>query len=386
MKILIVDDKQVDRYLLETLLKGSGYEVISATNGKEALEKLRTERVDLIISDVFMPVMDGFQLCQKVRTDNTLKDIPFVFYTATYTDPKDVAFALKLGADTFIRKPVDPDEFTMILQGVISDIEKGKKQPKKPALKEEEEILKLYSERLVNKLEQKMLELDSELIRRKETEEQLRASLREKELLLREIHHRTKNNMQVICALLNLQSAYVKDEQVLQLFKNTQDRIMSMALVHETLYRSDLSTVNLKEYIEDLVQTLLRSYQIHLGRVALTFDTETIFMSIDTAVPCGMMINELLSNVLKHAFPDGRTGEIRIALHVTDEGEKELRISDNGVGLPEDFDVRKTNTLGFRLVTMIAEQQLQGTVELQKREQGTEVVIRFKEPYYKKRI
>ena len=148
--------------ILETLLKESGYEIVSAVNGAEALEKLRAEpeRFDIIISDILMPVMDGFQLCRECKGDDKLKDIPFVFYTATYTDGKDVEFALKLGVDKYIRKPTEPDEFIKIIQGVIRDVREGKIKRKKPVLEDEKEVFKLYSERLVNKLEDKMLELE----------------------------------------------------------------------------------------------------------------------------------------------------------------------------------------------------------------------------------
>lgn len=173
MKILIVDDKKENLYLLETLLKGIGYEVESASNGAEALEKLRSEYFDMIISDILMPVMDGFQFCRKVKADNGLKNIPFVFYTATYTNAKDAEFALKLGADKFIRKPIEPDEFIKIIQGIVEDVEKGKVKLKKPAPEEEKEVFKLYSERLVNKLEKKMLDLEKEITERKRTEEAL---------------------------------------------------------------------------------------------------------------------------------------------------------------------------------------------------------------------
>ncbi len=162
MNILIVDDKKENLYLLETLLKGSGYEVVSAGNGAKALEKLRAEpeRFGMIISDILMPVMDGFQLCRECKGDDKLKDITFVFYTATYTDEKDEELALKLGVAKYIRKPAEPDEFIKIIQGVIRDIEEGKIRREKPALEEEKEVFKLYSERLVNKLEKKMLDLE----------------------------------------------------------------------------------------------------------------------------------------------------------------------------------------------------------------------------------
>ena len=173
MKILIVDDKKENRYLLETMLRGNGYEVVSAANGAEALEKLQAEGFDMIISDILMPVMDGFQLCREVKRDSQLKTIPFVFYTATYTDVRDEELALKTGADRFIRKPVEPDEFMEIIRETIKESEAGRIEPRSPDVAEEEERLRLYSERLVKKLEKKMLDLESALARQREGEKEL---------------------------------------------------------------------------------------------------------------------------------------------------------------------------------------------------------------------
>ena len=174
MKILIVEDKAENLYMLEALLKGNGYEVVSAVNGKEALEKLRSEGADMIIADILMPVMDGFRLCQEVRADDTLKHIPFIFYTATYTDEKDEEYALKLGADKFLRKPLEPDEFMKILKGVIRDAEEAKFRPQESALGKTEETFELYSERLVKKLEKKMLDVEKEITERKRAEERVK--------------------------------------------------------------------------------------------------------------------------------------------------------------------------------------------------------------------
>ncbi len=129
MKILVVDDKEEERYLAETMLKGSGYEVVTATNGVEALEKLHAEGFDMIISDILMPGMDGFQLCKKCKEDEKLRDIPFVFHTAEYEEEEDENLALKLGANKFIRKPVEADEFIKVIQGEFRDLEEGKKEP-----------------------------------------------------------------------------------------------------------------------------------------------------------------------------------------------------------------------------------------------------------------
>lgn len=176
MKILIVDDKEENRYFLEALLAGSGYEVVSATNGAEALERLRVDNFDMIISDILMPVMDGFELCRAVKSDDAFKRILFVFYTSSYTDDRDEELAVRLGGDQFIRKPTEPDVLLRIIQDLIRDAKEGKVKAKEPASEDDKEVCKLYSERLVSKLEEKMLDLEGEIATRVQIEESLRAS------------------------------------------------------------------------------------------------------------------------------------------------------------------------------------------------------------------
>ena len=176
MRILVVDDDQNGLLMLEAMLKGFGYEVVTAENGETALELARVTPPELIISDILMPVMDGYELCREWKRDSKLENIPFIFYTATYTDSKDEELALSLGADRFIVKPVEPDELDKILQEIFGGVEKGRIKPKKPALQEEKEIFKLYNERLVKKLEKKMLDLEREIVTRKRAEEALYVS------------------------------------------------------------------------------------------------------------------------------------------------------------------------------------------------------------------
>jgi PAS domain S-box-containing protein len=228
--------------------------------------------------------------------------------------------------------------------------------------------------------------IDRDITERKLFEKTLKTSLREKEILLRELYHRTKNNMQVISNLIDLQAAYVSDERTLESFREIQNRIRAMALVQEKLCQSmHLSNVDLKDYVRDLARVLLESYHLDFNRIALKLDLNSISVSIDTATPCGLIVNELMSNSLKHAFPDNRRGEISIALHRTKKGEIELVFSDNGVGLPKGFDFSNVRSLGLNLVKSLAEKQLNGIVDL-----GTghltEFLVRFEEPVYLKRV
>ncbi len=176
MRALNVDDSDENRYLVETLLKANGYEVISVPNGSEALDQLHIREFDLIISDILMPVMDGFHLCRTVKADKTLRKIPFIFYTATYTGPQDESFAMKVGADGFLQKPCEPEVFLEAIYDVVAKAGKGDIASFAELQVPEEEALKLYSERLVRKLEQKMLQLEKEAQARQATEETLRQS------------------------------------------------------------------------------------------------------------------------------------------------------------------------------------------------------------------
>jgi PAS domain S-box-containing protein len=217
-----------------------------------------------------------------------------------------------------------------------------------------------------------------DITEKKQIEEQIKASLREKEVLLQEIHHRVKNNLQIVSSLLNLQSAYIKDAQYREMFRESQDRIRSMALVHSQLYRSEnLAEINFNEYISTMVYSLFRSYGVSTDRIGIRINVDSISLGIGAAIPCGLIINELVSNSLKHAFPERRKGEIAVELRSSD-GIVVLTVRDNGVGIADRIDSRNTETLGLRLVTILAEGQLQGTITLE-RDGGTAFCITFKE-------
>ena len=214
--------------------------------------------------------------------------------------------------------------------------------------------------------------------RTKDIEQQIRSSLREKEALLQEIHHRVKNNLQIIASLLSLQSAYIHDPLTLIQFQESQDRIRSMALIHEMLYQSEtLATVDLADYVQSLARILLNTYSAK-ANVTLEVRVVPTSVSIDTAVPVGLMLNELVTNALKYAFPDGRAGQLLVALGAEPDGLITLRVQDDGIGLKPDFQIEQADTLGLRLVRMFA-RQLRAKVALRSEPGHTAFDISFKE-------
>jgi PAS domain S-box-containing protein len=225
-----------------------------------------------------------------------------------------------------------------------------------------------------------------DITERKRAEEQIKQSLKEKEVLLKEIHHRVKNNMQIISSLLSLQSRYVKGKKALEMFQNSQARIRAMALVHEKLYRSkDLARINFVEYVQDIVRQLFRSHGISPATISYNIRVKDVFLAINRAIPCSLIINELVSNSLKHAFPasvkttadrpDGKKGKIDIDFYLGKDNKLLLKIRDNGIGLPDNIDFKNTKTLGLQLVTTLVE-QLNGTIEVDIK-RGTTFKIKF---------
>jgi two-component sensor histidine kinase len=224
-----------------------------------------------------------------------------------------------------------------------------------------------------------------DLTERKEMEDRLRKALKEKENLLREVHHRVKNNLQVISSLLNLQIGSIKDQQIAQLFRECQARIMSIALLHESLHRSnDLSHINMAEYMRTLTGHLFRSYGVDSGKIQLSLHVDDVDLDVDTGLTCGLIIDELVSNCLKHAFLNGHPGQITVDLRAHDDQTYTLQVGDDGIGLPKDGRLNNQDSLGLELVSLMAE-KLDGTVELQSGH-GTEWKIQFRPLHYQERM
>jgi two-component sensor histidine kinase len=215
-------------------------------------------------------------------------------------------------------------------------------------------------------------------LEQRRAEAKTQASLKEKTVLLKEIHHRVKNNLQIISSLLALQANYISDLKLREMFLVSCDRIRSMAFVHEQLYQSgNFTKINFRKYLNNLIQRLICSYETDIN-IELEIEVEQIDLCIDVAIPCGLIVNELITNTIKHAFPPNfsRKALLAVSLKCTPSGQAELLISDNGIGLPCDFNFADTDSLGMKLVNILAREQLGGNVELLKK-QGTAFKITF---------
>ena len=205
---------------------------------------------------------------------------------------------------------------------------------------------------------------------------QLRRSEERKAALLREVHHRVKNNLGVICSIFYLQSTHAKESETVEVFRDMENRVHSMALVHESLYGSDdLARVDFADYAQSLAQDILASYESPNVPVRLTADMETVTMDVDLALPCGLILNELISNAFKHGFPNG-AGEIRLTLRKAQDGKCNLLVEDNGIGISSDVNVNTSKSLGLRLVRLLT-QQIRGSFELVRSSPGTSARLQF---------
>ena len=223
-----------------------------------------------------------------------------------------------------------------------------------------------------------ILAITHDITERKQAETQIKEALREKEVLLQEIHHRVKNNLQVISSLLDLQSQHIHEPAMLEVFRESQDRVRTMALIHEQLYQSqDCARINFSEYITELTNYLFRAYGVNVCKITLELDVEEVSLNINTAIPCGLIISELISNALKYAFPQGNDGVIKIALHSDSAHQITLQVIDNGIGFPDNYDFNKVQSLGLQLVNVLTK-QIEGSLQVN-RHLGTAFTITFSE-------
>jgi two-component sensor histidine kinase/ActR/RegA family two-component response regulator len=334
-EILIVDDTPGNLLLLTVIFTNKGYKVRQASNGRLALRSMEIKAPDLVLLDINMPEMDGYEVCRRIKSDKRTGTVPVIFISA-FSEISEKVKGFNAGGVDYITKPFEPTE---VLARAATHIR----------LRE-----------LTERLEQKVGEATRDL---SATNQQLREALAEREVLLKEVHHRVKNNLQIISSLLDLQSESISDHQSRSIFQESRNRIWSMAMIHEMLYDTGaFMSIDFGRYLEKLTESLFMCY-VPDGRIARHVEVGDVCLGLDEAIPCGLIVNELVSNALKYAFPDGRAGEVKVVVNRADDGLIKLTVEDDGVGLPQDLDFRETGTLGLQLVNLLVK-QMRGTIEL----------------------
>jgi two-component sensor histidine kinase len=339
MKVLLVEDNPGDVRLMREMFateRPGSYELIHLPRLGLALNRLAQGGVDIVLLDLSLPDGEGMDTVRRVR--KLAPQVPVIVLTGR-DDHAAVAEAMSEGVQEYLVK------------GQIET----RALPR--ALRHAIERFRLLSRAALINLE-------------------LEHRVQEKDLLLSEIHHRVKNSLQVVSSLLSLEGARVQDPAMTEMLLNTQSRIRSMATIHQTLYQSkDFARVDFHAFLTSFVPTLIQSYSIHPELIRLSFHVAEVRLPIDAAIPCGLIVNELISNALKHAFPNGRSGEICIDFTHDRDQHAMLAVTDDGIGIPEDFDYERSSSLGIQLVYLLTG-QLCGAVTVQ-RAAPTRFVIRF---------
>lgn len=421
LKILILEDVAFDAELIEYELRRDDVQFLSkrVETEEDYINELEELNPDLILADHSLPKFDGLSAL-KIANEKC-PYIPFLFVSGKIGEEFAVN-ALKEGATDYIFKN-NLSKLTPAIQRALKECnEKAERKRAEEALRQAHTKLEQQVQERTAELSRTNEELRTEMDERKRIENRLKKSLDEKEILLKEIHHRVKNNLQIISSLLNLQSRYINDEEMLDIYKESQNRVKSMAMIHEKLYQTeDLARIDFGDYVKSLILDLFGSYGVDKNLIQLNIDIKDILMGINTAIPCGLIVNELVTNSIKHGFPtikcqkspdksfailatesrgpanstfnsqatvscgpenekfsshDGIKGEIDVGITNNDDFFV-MTIYDNGVGFPEDLNVHDTKTLGMQLVISLIN-QLRGTVELE-RGNGTLFRITFKE-------
>ena len=340
-RILLADDNPDDRTLTAREIRRAfpNVEVREIKDPDDLTHALDEGQFDLVVTDYQLQWTDGLKILEAVKA--RMEDCPVIMFTATGTQEVAVE-AMKRGLDDYLIK--SPAHYVRLPAAVAAAWHRRDERAGK-----------------------------------RRAEEDLRRALAEKELLLKELYHRVKNNMQIISSLLDLQAATIHDQRVLEMFRISQMRIRAMALVHEKLYQAnDLTRISFSDYVSELISDLFSSFGIDSQRIQtkLKIDPSADYVPVDLALPCGLIINELLSNSVQHAFAGERRGEIRIELHPAEEGWYTLVVADNGPGLPRGFDITQSGTLGLSLVHLLSSEQMRAKVEISGGN-GTEFRITF---------
>ncbi len=318
--LVVIDDEPEVLTATARILTQAGYSVITGRTAAEALDLTHKHRPAIVLLDVMLPDGDGIQVAQRLKSDPSLASVFVVLLSGHKTSGEDQAEGLASGlADGYIVRPFSKPEF--------------------------------------------LARVDA-LLRLRTAQEALREALRDKEALLKETHHRVKNNLALIASLMRLEAGRSREPETKAVLTEMQTRIRSVVLLNETLYKTaSYARVNLADYVRQIATHVFQAQNSNSGSVKLDLDLEAVEVETGQAIPCGLIVNELLTNSLKHAFLNGRSGAVRVALRQQGGGSVCLRVSDTGAGLPEDFASRQGNSLGLQLVSDLA-RQLLGTLDV----------------------
>jgi len=353
LRVLQVEDSSLDASFTERALAKAGYTLYSerVVTAEEMRAELAKQPWDVIISDYRLPLLDAPAALTLLHDSGC--DIPFIVVSGAIGEELAVAI-MKAGAQDYLLK----NDLARLAPAV------------------ERELRDARTRRDRAQVAGALLESEERVQAQRATLERQNVSLQQRETLLREIHHRVKNNMQVMSSLLSLQARAALNPETRRMLEDNQNRIQSMALLHEILYQSeDLAMVDFPKYVLRTVDYLFRSFGVKDGKVRLHTELDHLALELDDALPFGLLISEVVSNSLKHAFPQGRGGEVSVFLRQQSDTTISLRLSDNGIGLPPELDWITTRSLGLRLVRALA-QQLRGNLEIRSLD-GTEVRLTF---------
>ncbi|OYT12315.1 MAG: hypothetical protein B6I18_00990 [Bacteroidetes bacterium 4572_112] len=343
LSVLFVDDNENIRQLYQRLLEKHVAHFYIAKNGNHGLELYHKHKPDLVITDINMPVMDGIEMVREIKSKFPGAKIVVM---SAYSVKENFIESINLGVDGYLMKPVEAKKLLSLIDEFAGIT-----------------LMKWELERKEEK--------------RRIAEEYLKKSLAEKDILLREVHHRVKNNMQIISSILRMQSRSIEDEKLKMVLQESQNRIHSMALIHENLYSNEgLADVKFDNYIQSLVGNIARTYNSKQFRVKFDYDTESANLPMDIAIPCGLVINELVSNSMKYAFNELEEGVISISFKTTSENNYSLIVADNGIGIQKDFDISKIKSLGMKIIYKLV-QQIEGELSSDF-SNGTKFSINFK--------
>ena len=333
LHILLVEDNPGDARLLTEMLateRPGSFEITHLSRLASALDHLAEGGTDIVLLDLGLPDGDGLDTVRRVRL--LAPDVPLIVLTGR-DDDEDVAEAMMEGVqDYLVKGQIEKRALPRALHHAIERF------------------------RLLRELERR---------------------IKEKDVLLDEIHHRVKNSLQIVSSLLGLEAGRITDPVVLDVLKNTQTRVRSMSMIHQTLYQSnEFGKVDFRAFLESFVPTLIQTYSLHPEEISLVVHVAEISLPLDAAIPCGLIVNELISNSLKHAFPGGAGGTISIEFTIDEDGGATLMVNDDGIGIPKNFNFENSGTLGMQLVYLLAG-QLGGTVTVN---HGTPTKLEVKFP------